>query len=116
MRDKYAADVSDVLKFGFLRALAGADRKLGIAWYYVSGDDGRPDGHHLEWRDEPAWRLLDAQLHAGLSALPERSIAALEAADIWPERGALFHREAMPSPPLTRGAQKRATLEGADII
>jgi hypothetical protein len=39
MRDQYAGDVSDVLKFAFLRALAGADRALGIARYYAPGDD-----------------------------------------------------------------------------
>jgi hypothetical protein len=92
MRDQYAGDVSDVLKFAFLRALASTDRTLGIAWYYAPGDDGRPDGRHLEWRDEVAWRLLDEELHAGLATLPERSIAALEQAAIWP-KGALFHRE-----------------------
>ena len=95
VRDQYTGDVSEVLKFAFLRALAGADRTLGVAWYYAPGDDGRADGRHLEWRDEPAWRLLDAQLHAGLSTLPERSIAALERAMIWPS-GALFHRDPMP--------------------
>jgi hypothetical protein len=41
MRDQYAGDISDVLKFAFLRALAGKDRTLGIAWYYAPGDDGR---------------------------------------------------------------------------
>jgi hypothetical protein len=46
--------------------------------------------------DEPAWRLLDAELHTGLATLPECSIAALEEAAIGP-RGALFHREPMPS-------------------
>ncbi len=117
MRDQYAGDVSDVLKFAFLRALAGADRTLGVAWYYAPGDDGRADGRHLEWRDEPAWRLLDAQLYAGLSALPERSIAALERAMIWPD-GALFHRDPMP-PRVERGswgARKRTALHGADIV
>jgi hypothetical protein len=79
MRDQYAGDVSDVLKFAFLRALVGTDRTLGIAWYYAPGDDGRADGRHLEWRDEAAWRLLDEKLHAGLAALPERSIVALSA-------------------------------------
>ena len=117
MRDQYAGDVSDVLKFAFLRALAGADRTLGIAWYYAPGDDGRTDGRHLEWRDEAAWRLLDEELHAGLAALPERSIAALERAAIWP-KGALFHREPMPSR-LERSAwamQKRGALDGANIV
>src|SRR6266481_3926106 len=97
MRDQYAGDVSDVLKFAFIRALAGADRKLGIAWYYVAGDDGSADGRHLEWRDELAWQQLDAQLYAGLSTLSERSIAGLERLAIWPN-GSLFHREPMPLP------------------
>ncbi|MGH7120830.1 MAG: hypothetical protein ACREFP_17900 [Acetobacteraceae bacterium] len=117
MRDQYAGDVSDVLKFAFLRALAGADRTLGIAWYYAPGDDGGPDGRHLEWRDETAWRLLDEELHAGLVALPERSIAALEQATIWPS-GALFHREPMP-PRVERsawGTRKRNALDGANIV
>jgi hypothetical protein len=96
VRDQYAGDVSDVIKFAFLRALAGDDRRLGIAWYYVPGDDGRPDGRHLEWRDEPAWRVFDEQLCFGLTQLPERSIAALEQARIWP-RGTLFHREPVAS-------------------
>jgi hypothetical protein len=30
-----------VLKFAFLRALAGADRTLGIAWYYAPGEMDR---------------------------------------------------------------------------
>ena len=117
MRDQYAGDVSDVLKFAFLRALAGNDRTLGVAWYYAPGDDGRADGRHLEWRDEPAWRLLDAQLHTGLSTLPERSIAALELAMIWPN-GTLFHRDPVPSS-VERGAwgaRKRQALDRADIV
>lgn len=117
MRDQYAGDVSDVLKFAFLRALAGADRTLGIAWYYAPGDDGRADGRHLEWRDEPAWRKLDAEVHAGLAALPERTIAALERAAIWPN-GVLFHREPMPSRSERSawGTRKRMALDGADIV
>ena len=117
MRDQYAGDISDVLKFAFLRALAGADRTLGIAWYYVPADDGRPDGRHLEWRDESAWRNVDAQLYIGLAALSERSIAGLEKAAIWP-KGALFHGEPVPSR-IERDAwraRKRAALDGADIV
>jgi hypothetical protein len=117
VRDQYAGDVSDVLKFAFLRALAGADRTLGIAWYYAPGDDGRPDGRHLEWRDDAAWRLLDEERHTGLATLPERSIAALERAAIWPT-GVLFHRE--PVPPRDErsawGTRKRSALNGADIV
>jgi hypothetical protein len=117
MRDQYAGDVSDVIKFAFLRALTGNDRKLGIAWYYAPSNDGGPDGRHIEWREDEAWRLLDEQLHAGLASLPERSIAALEQAPIWPS-GALFHREPMPAR-IERGdwaARKRNALDGADVV
>lgn len=117
MRDQYAGDVSDVIKFAFLRELAGSDRKLGVAWYYAPGDDGRPDGRHLEWRDELAWQVLDRQLHEGLAGLPERNIAALEQAAIWPS-GTIFHRDPMPQP-LERkvwGERKRVALDGADLL
>lgn len=117
MRDQYAGDVSDVLKFAFLRALAGTDRTLGVAWYYVPGDDGRADGRHLEWRDEPAWRDLDPVVHAGLGALAERSVAALESAAIWPVRR-LFHRDPVPVRRLRPAWShaKREALVGADIV
>ena len=54
---------------------------------------------------------------AALPTLPERSIAALEQAAIWP-KGALFHREPMPSR-LERsawGMHKRSALDGANIV
>lgn len=117
MRDQYAGDVSDVLKFAFLRALAGADRKLGVAWYYAPGHDGSTDGQHLEWIKEPSWRLLDKELHAGLATLPERSIAALELAAIWPPTGALFHGDPIPRGKRSAwGISKRSALDGADIV
>jgi hypothetical protein len=117
MRDQYAGDVSDVIKFAFLRALAGKDRTLGIAWYYAPSHDGRSDGRHLEWRDEAAWRTLDEELHTGLATLPERSVAALEQAMIWPE-GALFHREPVPSRVERHawGVRKRSALDAAEIL
>lgn len=117
MRDQYAGDISDVLKFAFLRALTGSDRVLGVAWYYVPEADGGPDGRHLEWHEEPAWRVLDEELYMGLSALSERSVAALERAAIWP-KSVLFHRKPVPSG-LNRhawGLDKRSTLERADVV
>jgi hypothetical protein len=117
VRDQYAGDVSDVLKFAFLRALAGSDRTLGVAWYYASGDDGRVDGRHLEWRDEPAWHQLDAQLNTALSTPSERSIAALERASIWPE-ATVFQREPVPSR-LHRSVwkmQMRDALDSANLV
>ena len=117
MRDQYAGDVSDVIKFAFLRALARQDRTLGVAWYYVPGNDGSQDGQHLEWMKEPAWRSLDGELQAGLSSLPERSVAALERAPIWPT-GTCFHRAPVPAGPGRREwcAGKRTALGDADLV
>lgn len=117
MRDQYAGDVSDLLKFAFLRSLARDDRRLGISWYYTPGNDGRPDGRHLEWREEPAWRDLDGQLFTGLSSLSQRSIAALEQAAIWP-KGAVFFGEPIP-PRVGRSAwsgRQRVALSAADMV
>lgn len=117
MRDQYAGDVSDAFKIALLSALSADDRRLGVAWYYDPGHDGRADGQHLEWRGDDAWRRLDPEMHAGLAALPERSIAALEQAPIWPD-GTLFHREPTPAR-LGRdawGVRKRAALADADLI
>jgi hypothetical protein len=58
MRDQYAGDVSDVLKFAFPRALADSNRALGIAWNDAPGDDGRPHGRHPEWRGDHGRRQL----------------------------------------------------------
>jgi hypothetical protein len=88
-----------------------------VAWYYAPGDDGGPDGRHLEWRDEAAWRQLDEELHTGLVTLTERSIAAPERAPIWPS-GTRFHRERMP-PSAERSAwatRSRSALDRADIV
>lgn len=99
-----AGNVSDVLKFALLRALAGNDRTLGVAWYYAPGDDGRVDGRHLEWRDEPAWRQLNAQLYTALSMLSERSIAALKRATIGRKRPYFI---ASRSRPIACGVRER---------
>ena len=117
MRDQYAGDVSDLIKFALLRDLAGDDSRLGVAWYYVPGHDGREDGRHLEWRDELAWEQLDSELHAGLSLLPERTIDALERAPIWP-RDTLFFRERMPTKSLRDEWRQNMVeaMDGADIV
>jgi hypothetical protein len=117
VRDQYAGDVSDLMKFAFLRALVGPDRTLGIAWYYASGDDGRADGKHLEWRQDSTWRSLDPDLYDCLSVLSERSIAALERLTIWP-KGCRFHSEPLP-PREQRKAwagRKLSALNGANIV
>ena len=78
MRDQYATDISDYLKFTFLRTTTQTDRRLGIAWYYLPGHDGRADGRHVEYKSEPAWRALDEELYHELVGLAEPSVAELE--------------------------------------
>jgi hypothetical protein len=92
MRDQYATDISDYLKFAFLRAVSQHDHHLGIAWYYIPGHDGRLDGRHVEYRSEPAWRVLDEQLYDQLAALADPRVEALEHLTIWPAR-TVFHRD-----------------------
>lgn len=117
MRDQYVGDVSDAIKFALLRRLAGEDRRLGIAWYYNPDHDGRPDGRHIDWLEQEGWRELDAELHAAIAALPERSISALERAPIWAS-SAIFHREPVPpaSARLRWGEAKRQALADADLV
>jgi len=116
MRDQYAGDVSDAVKFGFLRALAGADRRLGVAWYYAPGNDGRADGRHTSWMSEAAWQVLDSEVHAGLSKLPAKSIEALEATTFWP-KGTTFHREPVPTQGRRAWADRmRGKLSSANLV
>lgn len=53
MRDQYATDISDYLKFSLLRVFNQGARRLGIGWYYLPGHDGRNDGRHVEYKSEP---------------------------------------------------------------
>ena len=96
MRDQYAGDVSDLLKFAFLRTLGADDKTIGVGWYYNPADDGRPDGRHREYCDEPKWASFDLTLWSALRKLPEQSVAALEKLPIWPMK-TRFHRVPVPS-------------------
>jgi hypothetical protein len=118
MRDQYAGDVSDLLKFAFLRVLAADNKAIGVAWYYNPEHDGRfQDGRHREFCDESKWKALDLPLFNALKELPERSVKALEESPIWPLK-TRFHR--LPVPP-TRNRPSWAidmknTLQEASIV
>jgi hypothetical protein len=96
MRDQYAGDVSDLLKFALLRTLAADDRTIGMGWYYNPAHDGRVDGCHRIDCDEPKWKSLDLALFNALRKMPERSVSALETLPIWPLK-TRFHRTPVPS-------------------
>jgi hypothetical protein len=101
MRDQFAGDISDLLKFSLLRALAKNDKRLGIGWYFVQGHNNRHDGRHREFCDEPKWKSLDEEVWKALIDLPERSVKALEELPIWPD-GTKFYRE-----PIKTGVQRQ---------
>lgn len=96
MRDQYAGDISDYIKYAFLRALAGADRRLGVAWYYLEGNDGRPDGRHTEYLAEQPWSALDPTVYGQLRTLSTRSVAAIQRQSFWPLE-TRFHQEPVVS-------------------
>jgi hypothetical protein len=97
MRDQYAGDVSDLLKFAFLRKLAADDKTIGVGWYYNPTHDGRvKDGRHRKDCDESKWKSLDLALFNALRELPERSVAVLERLPIWPLK-TRFYRIPVPS-------------------
>ena len=73
-------------EIAFLRALAAADRTLGIVSHHAPGDDSRSDGLRFESRDELAWQRLDGQLCAGLSCC-RSAVSQHESAPIWSKAG-----------------------------
>jgi hypothetical protein len=117
MRDQYAGDISDLIKLSLLRSLTGPGRRLGIAWYYVENYDGRPDGRHLEWREDAKWHELDRELANELAALPDRSVSSLQALPVYP-RNTSFFSEAVPSSrERPRWADRmRSSLDNANLV
>lgn len=107
MKDQYAGDISDYLKFTFLRTVTQNDIPLGIAWYYNPGNDGRPDGRHVEYQHQDEWRALDPSVYDQLSAMTEPSVIALECLHFWRNHVVKFHRE-----PVELGGQRQDWVQG----
>ncbi|MGA9060121.1 MAG: hypothetical protein WB341_00510 [Terracidiphilus sp.] len=85
MRDQFAGDSTDWIKFSLLRTLAKNDRVIGIAWYYV-GHVEAVAGEHL---DEDVWLELRQMRE-------KRSVRAIEELPIWPKQTRFFRK---PVPP-----------------
>ena len=116
MRDQYASDISDYLKFSFLLAISGDTRRLGVAWYYLPGHDGRPDGRHVEYKQEHHWRALDPAVFDQMLTIQEQSVAALETLSFWPE-ATLFHRDPVDTQRRNDWVDSMVTsLHGADHV
>lgn len=98
MRDQYAGDINDFIKYSLLRSLAGDDRKLGIGWYYNPGHDGRNNGEHTEYLSDKNWSQLDLCTWKALQTFVNtpRSITTVEGLPIWPKE-TCFHRTPIPN-------------------
>jgi len=98
MRDQYAGDINDFIKYSLLRALAREDRKLGIGWYYNPGHDGKNNGTHTEYLSNKNWSQLDLCTWKALQTFLDspRAITTVEGLPIWPKE-TRFHRTPMPN-------------------
>ncbi len=118
MRDQYAGDITDLLKFSCIRTVVPPQCKLGVAWYYVPTHDGRRDGCHIEFHREEKWDSLDAKLRSELVSLGSmRSVSALERLKIW-RPSTEFHREPVEYRATRDSWAKRMirSLQSCDVI
>lgn len=96
MQDRYAGDIGDYGKFGFLQALERAGLSIGINWYYTRPD--KPNQKHEDGRYRIAPKYFECAPELA-SALHEisvregtgRSVEALEQAHLL--KTALYYRE-----------------------
>ena len=72
MQGEFVGDIGDLAKLGLLRALSADKKQLGVAWYLYP-DQGRNDGQHFEYVDQPQyWRAIDPGLFGGLQGIITR--------------------------------------------
>ncbi len=93
MRDRFVGDVGDFGKYGLLRALCGEDLRLGVVWYYVRDRMTDYIGQPQRFQD------CDPRLFEALRQLVgncQRSLAAVEASEIFP-RETVFFGEPVPT-------------------
>lgn len=102
MQDRYAGDLGDYSKLGLIRALGAAPLRIGLVWCLADDESHNADGKHIRYLHDDRLGLAgcDPALHAVLkrmidqseSSQGERSVAALEALNVWP-RGMRFFTE-----------------------
>jgi hypothetical protein len=86
VKDQYAGDVNDYLKYALLRALAGAHPgTLQVCWM-LTAPDRRPDGGRLAYLDDPeGFASLDPEVFQALGAMVRggrRSVVAVQDAGV----------------------------------
>ena len=96
MKNQYAGDQNDYVKFGLLRALCGTELRPFVAWM-LTPDDTRTDGRRRDYLNDPRWQDHDPSLHEalnGIGASGQPDVATLERTVPLP--GASFFREIVP--------------------
>ena len=123
MQDRYVGDVGDFGKYALLKALAGAELRLGVHWYRNADEEGNTDGkftdyQHLRNCDPPLFDALQDLVRSG-----RRSVGEVERAKILPAN-TLFYSIPLPSGDRWGRATRRAAwsaraleiLAGADLV
>jgi hypothetical protein len=114
VKDQYAGDENDYVKFGLLRALCGSRLSTFIAWLRTP-NDGRTDGRRLGYLETGAgWRDHDPPLFDALQQVASkagRSVKLLETH--LPLARASFYSDLVPGQPEARRRWSRALLERA---
>jgi hypothetical protein len=121
VKDQYAGDVNDYLKYALLRALAGAHPgTLQVCWM-LTASDGRADGGRLAYLDDPeGFADLDPQVFQALCAMVRsgrRTVAAVQDAGVL--GGASFHAGLLGDGPAAREryfAELWGALGGEDLV
>lgn len=85
MQNRYAGDVGDFGKFGFLRyLLALGEWRLGVGWYLFPDEKHTDDGRFIQYIGKSFFSECDADLHEKLKRIVQnsRSVFALERSGI----------------------------------
>ena len=113
MKNQYAGDQNDYVKFGLLRALCGAELRPFVAWM-LTPDDDRGDGRRRDYAADPRWRDHDPELHEaleGVASLKKPTVAALER--VLPLPDATFFADLVPDSREERAEWSRAERSAA---
>jgi hypothetical protein len=120
MKDQYAGDINDYLKYALLRGLAGAHAGTLQVWWMRTAGDGRSDGARLAYLKDPGrFRALDAPLFDALTEMisgGRRNVRAVQDAAILP--CARFHASLLSDEPAARAAHFQRVLSslGSDDL
>jgi hypothetical protein len=89
MKDQYAGDINDYVKYSVLRALVEERGGASLVCWMLTANDTRPDGRKTSYLSDPdRYRMIDPDLFDSLNALVERgerTTAAIESVGILPD-------------------------------